>query len=318
MLPDLPVSTTNNAVACAKTGSDTIIYSLMGLGRSKRFDAITPNCFSIKINENHWSPLPPVPDLGRIAATAQAVGSRVFLFGGYTVGANADEHTSPSVNIFDIAQSRWTRGADIPVPVDDSVSAVYQNQFIFLVSGWSETRNVSNVQIYDTESDTWSQATPIPGKSVFGHFGCIIGNSLFYFDGVNDSEGTFKTSNSCWRGEISPQDHDSVAWSMLPPHPELPRYRSACNADEVRNRVLIVGGTDNPYNFDGIGYNGIPSNPVGQVLSWNVGNSTWTVVGSRDVNMDLRGLLTIGRTYVTIGGMEAGQIVSSEAIELLI
>jgi hypothetical protein len=288
----------------------------MGLGQSKTFDAITSNCFSIKVGEGHWSPLPQLPDLGRIAATAQAVGNRVFLFGGYSVNANGDEHTSPNVNIFDIASLRWIRGADIPVPVDDSVSAVYQNRFIFLISGWSETRNVSSVQVYDTDADRWSQATPVIGAPVFGHFGGIAGNSLFYFDGVSDSGRKFGMSNSCWKGEISLQDHNAVRWSKLPPHPGPPRYRSACSTDRTRKGVLIVGGTDNPYNYNGIGYNGVPSNPASNVLIWDIDSSTWNVAGDSEVNMDLRGLLTLDTTYATIGGMQFGQIVSSRAMEL--
>ena len=55
--------------------------------------------------------LPPVPGPGRLAATAQGVRGRVYLFGGYTVDAKKNEHTLPDVNIYDPNTGRWTLGA---------------------------------------------------------------------------------------------------------------------------------------------------------------------------------------------------------------
>jgi N-acetylneuraminic acid mutarotase len=165
VITDLPTPVTNNAVAWRQSDSESWAYSFLGLGSSKRFDGITNACFAFSNRFNQWASLPKLDDAGRIAATSQCVGDRLYVFGGYTVEADGSEHTSSIVNIYDPRTSEWGRGAAIPVPVDDTVSAAYLDRYVYLISGWSETKNVNNVQLYDAQADRWAQATAIPGAA---------------------------------------------------------------------------------------------------------------------------------------------------------
>lgn len=310
MLPNLLLPVTNNAVTVADRQGRKFVFSLMGLGSRKTFDAITNSAFVVSPGQQAWGRIPDVPGLGRIAATAQAVGANVYLFGGYTVSASAAEHTVPNLDVYDIVGGTWSRGADVPVPVDDAVSAVYQDRFVYLVSGWSERANVANVQIYDTVTDRWEQAAPILGAPVFGHFGSIVGNSIFYFGGVSDAGGHFTSSTTCWRGDIDASNMTKITWVELPAHPGHSRYRAGAASAPRSGHLIIVGGTDNPYNYDGIGYDGQPSNPVDDILGWNLRSARWELIGSSQANMDLRGVVSLDGEQRTIGGMERMQIVS--------
>lgn len=315
--PDLSVPVSNNAVTAADQDGHRIVFSLLGIGASKLYDAITNAAYMFGAGSDGWAVMPAVPGLGRLASTAQYLGGRVYLFGGYTVNAQATEHTLPHLDIFSTTTGTWTRGADIPIPVDDSVSGVYENRYVYLISGWSESDNVDRVQLYDTVTDTWLQATPIAGRPVFGHSGSILGNEVIYCDGVYRSSNGFAASKDCWLGSIEPNDPTRITWTQLPGHPGAARYRIASGGDLARGKVWFVGGTDNPYNYDGIGYDGRPSEPSSVVFAWDMSEGAWQLLtDSAPASMDHRGLVVGPDALVTVGGMDAGQRVSAHVRSL--
>jgi len=207
----------------------------------------------------------------------------------------------------------------MPIPVDDAVSGVWSDSLIFLVSGWHDRDNVTNVQVYDPFSDMWRQATPIPGRPVFGHTGAIAGNTIVYIDGVrrNASTPRYEIEPTSWRGEIDPTDPARIAWTGLPTHPAPALYRAAAVA--VGDEVLFAGGTDNPYNYDGIGYDGVPSRPRDDVFGFNVKAGTWRRLPSLATpSMDHRGMVLAGDRLVIVGGMVGDQTVASQVVTAMV
>src|SRR5207253_5663627 len=94
------------------------------------------------------------------------------------------ETTLSDVNVYEPLTDRWFRAEDIPTPVDDSVASVYHDRYIYLVSGWSKTDAVRDVQLYDAQKNKWSPATPISGTPVFGHAGAVGGGTIVYVGGA--------------------------------------------------------------------------------------------------------------------------------------
>src|SRR5713101_1979859 len=186
-LSPLPAPVSNNAVAISHDEGGARIFSFMGLGPKKTWDAITTSAYEMDPATGKWTEMRPVPGVaGRLAASAVALHDQVFIFGGYVVDAQGGETTVSDLNVFVPVENRYYRGKDIPVPVDDAVVGLYRDRYIFLVGGWSTSKGdaVRNVQVYDTDKDTWMQATPIPGTPVFGHAGAIIGDTIIYVDGA--------------------------------------------------------------------------------------------------------------------------------------
>src|SRR5260370_31563802 len=70
------------------------------------------------------------------------------------------------------------------VAVRDAVAGLYRDRYIYLIGGFSKTGPTNQVQVYDTGLDKWSQATPSPGTSVFGHAGAGLGDTIIYVDGA--------------------------------------------------------------------------------------------------------------------------------------
>ncbi|MBL4791029.1 MAG: hypothetical protein JKY60_18935, partial [Kordiimonadaceae bacterium] len=249
------------------------LFSFAGLKAGKTWADTSRAAFMFTEGDAAWVRLPDVPVAeGRLAATAEAVAGKVYYFGGYTVAKDGTEVSAPENFVFDPVSKTYSRIADMPVPTDDAVSFVYKKRYIYLVSGWHNTGNIRDVQVYDTEKDVWFKAADYPGSPVFGHAGGIVGNKFIIADGVavvgKNTEGRrkFDTVNEGWMGTIDPEDPAKITYRRLPQLPGRGHYRMGGAGDSTGNRVLFVGGTPNAYNYNGIGYNGEPSEPKRHVF----------------------------------------------------
>jgi N-acetylneuraminic acid mutarotase len=189
-IPPMPAAVSGNAVAVLRGGLD--IYSLMGIGPKKTWDDITNKVYILNLKSGKWTDGRPVPGVaGRLGASAIGVRGKIFLFGGFVVDGKGDELTIGDVNAYLPQERRWYRGVDIPVPVDSSVIGADHDRYIYIVGGKSKTGPVNNVQVYDTQENTWSQATPFPGTPVFGHAGGLTDGTIVFVDGAkkNSAEG---------------------------------------------------------------------------------------------------------------------------------
>lgn len=318
----LPTSITNNAVALAEVDSRAVAFSFAGLHAGKRWADVTADAYACDLAARACREIPGLPDgVGRLASVAVTVGDSVLIFGGYTVAEDGAERSTPEVWAFDPQTETYERRADMPTPVDDAVALVRADRWVYLVSGWhgdglAPGDNVALVQVYDAGEDRWFRATDWPGSPVFGHAGGIVGDVMVVCDGVKvvppQEPGVrrrFVGSPECWRGDVDPDDPSVVTWrflaSLAPAH-----YRMAAAGDAESGRILFVGGTSNPYNYDGVGYDGRPSEPSAHVWAYDVAADDFVVLGDRPVaTMDHRGLLLWGDQMTTLGGMGAAQAV---------
>ncbi len=328
-LSPLPAPVSNNAVAISHDEGGARIFSFMGIGPKKTWDATTTSAYEMDPDSGKWTEKRPVPGVaGRLAASAVALHDQVFIFGGYVVDAQGGETTVSDLNVFVPVENRYYRGKDIPVPVDDAVVGLYRDRYIFLIGGWSTSAGggkgnaVRNVQVYDTDKDTWMQATPMPGTPVFGHAGAIIDDTIVYVDGAyKNPYGTnpkYVASSECWMGTIPKKgDFTKIVWRKLAAHPGSAHYRIAAGAGPLEKRggrIYFSGGTDTPYNYDGIGYNGRPAEPSPVTFAFNDYSGEWETISedTAEPTMDHRGLLVTHRGLIIVGGMEEGQQVTAK------
>ena len=315
----LPAPVSNSAVASMKVKGTLMLYSFMGIGPQKTWNATTNAAYAFDTDEGKWLQIRPVPGIvGRIAAVAAGAREQVFLFGGYVVDAQGMETTVPDLNVYEPLTDRWYRGADIPVPVNDSAVGVYRDRYVYLISGRSNNRTVGDVQIYDAEKDRWLKGTPITGIPVFGHAGGIVGDTMVYIDGARANPASpqprYLASDECWMGKIDHHDPTKITWSKLPSHPGNAHYRIAAGASEKDGRIYFSGGSEIPYHYNGIGYNGQPAEPSPVTFAFNVKTGHWETLNEHtpDPTMDHRGLLVTPHDLVLLGGMEKGQQVTAK------
>ncbi len=310
--PPLPQPITNNAVAAVEIDGRVSVFSFLGLDSTRVWSGVTNAAYRWDVGDSAWRSIAPVPGPGRLASTAHVVDGLIYVIGGYTVARTGAEKSLPDVNVYDPVAERWTRGADMPVPTDDAVAGVWRGDRIVVVSGWHDTGNVRDVQIYEPATDRWTSTTPIPGAPVFGHTGSVVGDRVVYVDGaaVVDARPRFVVDTASWMGALGPGESTTVTWSAVARHPGPPLYRAA--AGTAGNLALFIGGTDNPYNYNGIGYDRSPAAPLHQVLAFDPAEGRWSHLTPPPIaTMDHRNAPTAGGSIFLVGGMTAGQRVSA-------
>lgn len=325
----MPVPLSNNAVAGARDGSGAFCYySFTGIDSTLTRTGIRLNAY--KHDGSGWTTLPPVPDtLGKIAAAASTVDNKIYVIGGYHVLPGGVERSSDRVHVFDPETESWLAdGAAIPVPIDDHVQAVYRDSLIYVISGWSNTTNVPNVQIYNPALDQWEAGAPVPDNNqykAFGASGAIAGDTIYYAGGARLGFD-FPIAGYLRKGVIDPSDPTQILWSVTEDS-NAALYRAAASFDagcyyalDPWPNVFWYGGSAVTYNYNGLAYNG--SGPVEPLEKFWVQfgpdgeDELLSIVGyppnALPALMDLRGMIklpTPEHTYVLLGGMTEGRTV---------
>jgi len=322
-MPPLPTPVTNNAVVSITAQGRDFVISFAGLGEGKTPGDVHAKTFVLDTEEMQWREADPVPGgVGRLAATAITVGEKAYVFGGYSVAEDGEEVSTHWVHAFDPLSGVFEERQAMPVPVDDAVAVSYEDRYVYLISGWHDFGNVNLVQRYDVEADTWAQATPTPGRAVFGHAGGIVDDTIVYCDGVAvephlDRRRDFVASNECFAGIIDATNGLRIDWRRLEPHPGNARYRMAAAGSAAHNAVIFVGGSENPYNYDGIGYDGEASSPAADALMFSVETNSWEEIDvDGPATMDHRGLVSFRGGWLIVGGMLDNQKVTDRVTRL--
>lgn len=311
----LPVAVANNAVAYLQVNGQDQFYSFNGLLSGKTHLDITNQALVWRQGAWHDLTVPPA-QLPVLAATSVAVGDAVYLLGGYTVAADHSEKSVPNVWRIDAVTDQWQAMPPMPTPVDDTVALVYQDRFIYLISGWHDVANVEWVQVFDTQTQSWQQATPYPLPPVFGHAGGIIGNKMLLCDGVklvvSGEQRKFLPSAACAVGTIDANDHLLIDWQEIEHHSGVAHYRMAASNHKM-SQIQFFGGSDNPYNYSGIGYNGQPSEASDILRVYDFNHENWILRASDfSASMDHRAALSTPHGLVIMGGMKNPQQVTGE------
>jgi N-acetylneuraminic acid mutarotase len=319
-IPPMPTAVTGNAVAELRNGLE--VYSLMGIGTKKTWDDITNKVYVLHLQGAKWSEGRPVPGVaGRLGASAVGVKGQVFVFGGYVVDGQGSELTVGDVNSYLPDAKRWYRGEDIPVPVDSAVIGLNHDRYIYLIGGRSKNGPVNNVQVYDIEKNSWSQATPFPGTPVYGHAGGLADDAIVYVDGAKKGPAggaPYVASDECWMGKIDHKDPNKIEWSKLPAHPGPGRFGIVAGAKERDRRISFSGGTVGPHNFKGLNAEGKPVEISSVTFDYDVKGNRWETIteDTFDVRADAGGILATPIGPMILGGTLKNQAVTARAMIL--
>jgi N-acetylneuraminic acid mutarotase len=318
-IPAMPAAVTSNAVASLKGGLE--VYSMMGLGTKKTWDDVSNKMYELSLRSGRWIEERPVPGVaGRLGASAIGVKGQIYLFGGYTIDGEGNESVLGDVNSYVPQDQRWYRAADIPVPVDSAVIGMTHDRYIYLVGGRSRSGPVNNVQVYDVEKNTWSQATASPGAPVFGHAGGIADDVIVYVDGAKKDPAAEKyvASEECWIGKIDKKDPNKIEWSKLPGHPGPGRFGIVAGAGEHDHRFLFSGGTTVPHNYKGLDSDGKQAELSPVTFAFELHGNRWESVmdDTYDVRADSRGIVFTPLGPLILGGTLKNSAVSARVLGL--
>lgn len=320
-LDTMPFRTANNAVCEAIVNGEEFVYSFGGIDFTKTSTGIHQRSFKYTVSSNSWAEIAPLPDtLGKIAKGASFVNGKIYILGGYHVLPNGNEISSDRVHIYNPSTDTYeTGGQAIPIPIDDHVQAVYKDSLIYVVTGWSNTANRPEVQIYDTYLDQWQAGTSVPNDNFFKAFGAsgtIIGDTLYYHGGVSGSF-SFAARKYVRKGFINPTDPTDILWEQLAGAPGEAGYRSACSF--AGTTAFWIGGAPTAYNYNGIAYDGSGGvDPSARVLHFSQFDYQFNDETAEPYGvMDLRGIAKLSNNrWIICGGMDTNQVVSNRTFLL--
>lgn len=316
-IAQLPMPSANHAFCAAQVNGNWYAYAFGGITTGLTNANIHRQAFRYDVLNDVWAALPDIPDtLGKIAAAASVVGDTAYVIGGYHVFSGPPfELSSNRVHRLDLTTDTWMPdGAPVPVPIDDQVQAVWRDSLIYVITGWSNTTNVANVQVYDPALNSWSVATPVPNTNqykAFGASGVIIGDTIYYHGGAASS-GNFPAQSTLRLGHIDPANPLNITWLPVENSPYGARYRSG--AVDLDGSPAWLGGSAVSYNYDAIAYNGSGVVvPVTAVPRRAAGG--WSQAGDLPMQvMDLRGVGELGGgQYLIAGGIGMQQNVLDSA-----
>ena len=310
----LPEPVTNNAVVALKKNGLTVFYSFCGLDSTKTWSGVHNKIFRFDPASGHSSSIGKLPDIGRLAAAASAIGNKAYVVGGYAVFESGKEKSSDRLFIFDPTTEGVTQGAKLLLRIDDHVQGVWRNKLLYVISGWSDSLNVNAVQVYNPKIDQWALATALPneaGAKVFGGCGAIAGDTIYMLGGATFAK-YYPPSRSFYKGVIDANNPLNITWINAGQYPGEHRYRSAAMVHG--HQVYFIGGSDKTYNYNGISYaEQKPIAPNSTILIYNQQTGKFRLQATPQGVMDLRGAMfdSKGNMY-TMGGMLPGQRVSKE------
>jgi hypothetical protein len=306
--PPMPAAVSSNAVATLKGGFQ--LFSMMGVGPKKTWDDVSNQVYVMNFSHaGKWSQGRAVPGpVGRLNAAAGGVKGVVVLMGGYVVDNQGGELTVPDVSVYEPGARRWSRGKDIPFPVDSAVSGVAHDRFVYLISGRSPTGPMNNVQVYDIDRDAWSQATPFPGTPAFGMAGGVADEEIVVVDGAKPGPAggpRYVASGECWLGKIDRKDPGKIEWTKLPPHPGTARFGISAGGAEREHKIYFSGGTTTPHDYKGASYDGQPEDVSNVTFDYDLHEHRWETIDENtyDPRADGRGLVETPLGPVVLGGM---------------
>ncbi|MEM6290861.1 MAG: hypothetical protein AAGA54_06330 [Myxococcota bacterium] len=284
------------------------MWAGLGLGPGRTFSDVLST--SLVGGAEGWSSAPSLPVAqGRLAATAQWLGDTAYVFGGYTVAADGAEVSTPQV--YALHEDRWSVATSMPVPVDDAVSGVWRDGVV-LVSGWHDRDNVAATQ-YFVPGEGWRTLPAFPGEPVFGHAGGVVRDTLVTCDGVGVDRSRAQPFFAVAQCHALALGESPPRWRAVEHHGRPARYRVAAGPLERHGWIVFAGGTGRPYNYDGVGYDGIPATAQREAFAYEVSTGAWIELPPLPRgSMDARGLIEVDGALWLVGGMHDGGVVHDE------
>lgn len=318
-MANAPEKITNNAVCEGYVAGVPYIYTFGGLDSTKIYSGIHLRSYRYDTQMNVWDSIASLPDgIGKIAAGANLVKDKIYIIGGYHVFSNGSEVSSNKVHVYDPSSNSYMAdGANIPVATDDHVQVVWRDSLIYVITGWSNSGNIANTQIYNPFDDTWQVGTSVPNNNFyksFGASGAIVGDTIYYFGGASMS-GNFNIQPYFRKGVIDPLNPAQITWTYFS-WVNNNGYRMA--ATTALGKVFWLGGSGVTYNYNGVAYNGSGGvSPLGRSLYYDVSDQIFNAESGLNLPMDLRGIGNVSDTVkYLVGGIQAGQQVTNQTLRL--
>src|SRR5437764_9576237 len=111
-----------------------------------------------RFDGRRWGRESTLPGLALNAPAVAAIGSRLYVLGGFAGATNTPVDT---VRVFDVSTHAWSTAAPLPSPRGGEAAAVLDGK-IHVLGGGNSVSTLADHSVYDPATDSWSEAAPLP------------------------------------------------------------------------------------------------------------------------------------------------------------
>ena len=176
--------------------------------------------------------------------SVEAIGNKIYLFGGYTGGLPTPANTKKTIYVFDVeTETISTLSTTLPTALYGMTSAIVGNK-IYLFGGRNGATTYNTICVFDVETETVTKlATKLP-KDAYGIGSAIVGNKIYLFGGLNTpSSATFLKT-------ICIFDVETETISTL--STTLPTGNYMMGTGLIGNKIYLFGGSSNADTYNTI------------------------------------------------------------------
>ncbi len=230
--------------------------------------------YKYSISANNWYTGAGTP-VAKTGGDLVACGNKIYYIGG---GNTAIATGTSETFVYNVSTGIWSALADIPTPVTGNVAECYRDSLIYcMLGGWNTYESL--IQVYNVNTNTWSQATQITtGNGRRSFAGGILDNKLFVCAGFS---GSFR--NDFWVGTINPANPLQITWQQRT-NISVPTSRPGGTA--IMGKFYVIMGE----------INGGAGND--SVAIWDTTTSAWTYRDGKPIRTNnLYGAISASITY---------------------
>ena len=172
-----------------------------------------------------WRTEARLPVVGGLNATAAAaIGSRVYVLGGFAGTGNVP---SAEVHVYDLATRAWSTAAPLPAPRGGH-AAVALNGRIHVLGGGNSVSTLASHAVYDPKTDSWRNLAPL--RRAKGSPAAVVLGGRIYAIGGRSGTSDF--------GDVDIYEPAADRWRRGPAIPP----RGAAGAAVYGRSIYVVGG----------------------------------------------------------------------------
>ncbi len=230
-----------SCVAYAKPGGNEFVYSFGGGATSALLEIRR-----YSVSADIWSVLGASLNLEVNAGTAISFGdTAVFVFGG-----DLGSGTLGSTQKLNLSTNAVTTLAAMPIAVTDFAAVKYADSLVYVIGGddgFFGSNQISDVQVYNVKTNSWSTATNYPiviSKQGFG----ISGNTIVSAAGWSAGNAVA----NAYTGTIDQANPALITWTPIASYPTGGVYRPASYFVQTTSGiggVFLAGGADAQNNI---------------------------------------------------------------------
>lgn len=223
----------------------------------------------------------------------------------YAVGGRGER----PVQIYNPETDTWTTGATPPVNMHHLQAVSYDGKIYVLsalTGDFPDEDPLSNVYIYDPETDTWEKGPTIPEDRRRGAAGAVAHDSMLYV--VGGIQNGHIDGQVRWLDAFNPETGE---WKQLP---DAPRRRDHFQAGVIGDKLYAVGGrrtsqaTENTFELT-----------IPEVDRYDFSTGTWEALPpSSDLPTERAGSTTVtaGGRLIVLGGESGSQEAAHAEVEM--